>query len=112
MKIIGTYQDPYWGRVTALAGTYGLNGPLAVTLVVGAEPLATLSVNMYRPECSRDSRDLPPDCSYVKDWSENEEIVEAARASGLFIERPELPVSISGYVCAEVWQLARPLGDA
>ena len=111
MKIIGTFHHSRWGKVTALAASYnGAKGPLAVVLTCsGDEPLATLSVNMYKPQCSADSKDLPADCFYVKDWSENEDIAEYARASGLFLERPDLPVAISGYVCAEVWQLARPL---
>jgi hypothetical protein len=60
---------------------------------------------MYKPECSHDSADLPKDCFYVKDWSENERIAEEALASGLFKVREDLPMASSGHVVAEVWQL-------
>lgn len=106
-KNIGTFKSARWGQVRVLTATYGRsNGPLAVVLHTDdGEPLATLSVNMYRPDCSRDSRDLPPHCFYVKRWSENEEISADALASGLFEERPDLPPAESGYVTAPVWQL-------
>lgn len=108
MKRIGSFHCPRWGELIAHAGSYS-NGALAVVLASpSGEPMATLSVNTYRPQCSADSRDLPPDCFYMKDWSENEEIVVAAKASGLFIERPDLPPAISGYVCADAWQLVGP----
>jgi hypothetical protein len=94
--------------VAVLRATYGsAEGPTAVMLTCGdlCEPLATLSVNMYRPDCSHDSKDLPPDCFYVKAWSENEEIAEEAFASGLFVNRDDLPQASSGFVSARVWQI-------
>ena len=79
MKTIGTFRHPRWGKVTALAASYNsAKGPLAVVLTSGGKPLATLSVNMCKPQCSADSKDLPTDCFYVKDWSENEDIAEHA----------------------------------
>jgi hypothetical protein len=71
----------------------------------GGEPLATLSVNMYKPECSQDSRDLPRDCFYVKQWAENRDIAEEAWKSGLFTLREDLPIAHSGFVSAPVWQI-------
>lgn len=108
MKQIGTFQSRRWGPVRVLRTNYnGAHGPLAVVLqCADGEPLATLSVNMYRPECSRDSKDLPADCFYVKRWSENEALSAEALASGLFVERPDLPEAESGWVSAPVWQLA------
>jgi hypothetical protein len=107
MKQIGTFQSRRWGSVRVLRATYGgAKGPTAIVLQCeDGEPLATLSVNMYRPECSHDSSELPPDCFYVKRWSENEEISSEALASGLFVERTELPQAESGWVKAPVWQL-------
>ena len=107
MKRIGTFRSPRWGQVDVHRATYGkADGPTAVLLTIeGGEPLATLSVNMYRPECSRSSADLPADCFYVKDWSENEAIAAEAIASGLFERRGDLPPARSGYVTAPVWQI-------
>lgn len=107
MKNIGSFISRRWGKVEVLSGHYGdAKGPLAIQLICkDGEPLATLSVNMYEPECSRDSRDLPPDCFYVKGWSENEEIAKEAWKSGLFLCRDDLPIARSGFVTAEVWQV-------
>lgn len=107
MKRIGTFNSQHWGKTIVLLGNYGSpKGPAAVALTLDdGEPLATLSVNMYRPDCSRDSADLPADCFYVKHWGGNESIVVDALASGLFKERADLPEARSGYVSAPVWQL-------
>jgi hypothetical protein len=107
MKKIGSFRSSRWGRVDAWRATYlGENGPTAVTLTLqDGEPLATLSVNMYQPECSHDSSDLPPDCFYVKQWSENETLAAEALESGLFTVRDDLPAARSGFVSAPVWQI-------
>lgn len=107
MKAHGTFQSKQWGRVHAFTATYGApDGPLAVVLqTADGAPLATLSVNMYRPECTRDSRELPADCFYVKDWGGHEVLAEEALASGLFKLREDIPPAGSGYVVAEAWQL-------
>lgn len=107
MKHIGEFRSLRWGRVNVLRATYGAaDGPTAILLQLETgEPLATLSVNMYKPQCSRDSQDLPKDCFYVKNWSENDAIAAEALESGLFIERPDMPRAESGYVSAPVWQL-------
>jgi hypothetical protein len=105
-KRIGSWVSPKWGRVNVFRAKYGgANGPTAVLLESVGEPLATLSVNMYKPECSQDSRDLPRDCFYVKQWSENREIAAEAFASGLFVLREDLPIAHSGFVSAPVWQI-------
>lgn len=109
MKRIGTFQSKRWGTVTVLRATYqDATGPTAILMQAKGEQLPTLSVNMYRPECSRDSRDLPRDCFYVKQWAENEQLAKEAFASGLFILREDLPIAESGYVTAPVWQLKEP----
>lgn len=112
MKRIGQFNSRRWGAVTVLRATYdGPKGPTAVVLQCeNGEPLATLSVNMYRPECSHDSSDLPPDCFYVKEWAGNEELAAEARRSGLFIEREDLPPSSSGWVSAPIWQIKPTTG--
>lgn len=105
---IGTFMTRRWGNLHAIAATYGAagGGPLAVLLEDDfGERIATLSVNMYRPECSRDSTDLPEDCFYVKTWGGQEEIAADALASGVFKTRPDLPVADSGFVSAEAWQI-------
>lgn len=106
-KLIGTFQSARWGEVVAARTTYQRpSGPLAVLLYSDSGPLATLSVNLALEDGpSHDSRDLPPDCFYVKTWSENEKIAEEARQSGLFIERPDLGTARSGFVTCPVWQV-------
>lgn len=107
MMALGSFQSKRWGLVRVWRATYGkADGPCAVTLTSnGGEPLSTLSVNMYRPECSHDSRDLPADCFYVKEWAGNETLAPEAFASGLFILRDDLPSARSGYITAPVWQI-------
>lgn len=107
-KHIGTFNSARWGAVHASRANYeGPDGPLAVMLTTDdGEPLATLSVNMYKPDCSQNSSDLPSDCFYVKSWSENSELAAEALKSGLFLERKDLPSAESGFVSAPVWQLA------
>lgn len=105
-ELIGTFQTKDYGQARAFKATYGApNGPIAVLLEADGEPLATLSVNMYKPECSQDSRDLPGACFYVKNWSENEQIAKDAANSGLFVLRADLPEARSGFVSAPVWQI-------
>jgi hypothetical protein len=108
MEQIGKFTSQRWGAVNVLRATYdGPKGPTAVVLQTAeGEPLATLSVNMYRPECSHDSKNLPKDCFYVKEWSENETLAAEAAKSGLFKVRDDLPPASSGYVQAPVWQIA------
>lgn len=107
MKKIGTFQSARWGNVVASRGNYGgPQGPLAIVLQCeDGEPLATLSVNMYRPECSHDSRDLPAGCFYVKDYGGQEDLAAEALASGLFKTRGDLPEASSGFVSAPAWEL-------
>jgi len=106
--LIGSFISAEWGKVLVGTDHYGgKGGPLAVLLLEReGQHLATLSVNMYRPECSHDSRDLPKDCFYVKEWGENAQLAQEAYNSGLFLLRPDLPKAYSGFVSAPVWQLA------
>lgn len=103
---LGTFVSKRWGTVTVLLARYGEGGPLAILLELeNGERLGVLSVNMSRPECSEDSRDLPQDCFYMKDWSENFELADEAEKSGLFTLRADLPVAQSGFVLASAWQV-------
>lgn len=106
MKQIGVFKSKAWGDVSVHAGYYGgPDGPLSIQLMLAdGEPLARLSVNMSAPESSHDSRDLPPGCFYVKQWSENAEIAEEALASGLFKVCDDMPPASSGFVVAPVWK--------
>lgn len=114
MKHIGSFASSQWGQVDVFlanyvsmrVGTRPYPGPLAVRLMLAnGEPLASLSVNLYRPEASRDSTELPADCFFVKNYAENELLAPQALASGLFLERPDLGVGHSGYVTLPVWQV-------
>lgn len=105
MRTVGKFESKVYGQALIQVGSYGHNGPLAVAMTSPKDgSLGVLSVNMYKPECTQDSRDLPKDCFYVKTWSENEGLAKDAFKSGLFIERPDLPQARSGYVVASVWQ--------
>jgi hypothetical protein len=114
MKRIGQFKSARWGEVIVQRATYdGPKGPTAVVLQLdNGEKLGTLSVNMYRPECSHDSRDLPADCFYVKQWAENETLAAEALQSGIFQVREDLPHASSGYVTAPVWQIKEPTVSA
>jgi hypothetical protein len=105
--VIASFASREWGVVRTARSTYAeAGGPLAVMLLTeSGELLTKLSVFMYRPECSEDSRDLPPDCFYLKNWSENEELAAEALAAGLFKLRPDLPTSLSGWVEAPAAEL-------
>jgi hypothetical protein len=107
VKHIGTFKSARWGDVQVYSTTYGAeSGPLAIVLrTAEGEPLATLSVNMYRPECSHDSRDLPAGHFYVKTWGGQGVLAAEAMRSGLFIEC-KMPPAQSGFVSAPVWRLA------
>lgn len=104
MMRVGTFNSEEWGQVEVFKGNYA-EGQLAIMLMNEGEPLATLSVNIYKPSCSHDSKDLPSDCFYMKDWSENESLAMEAAESGLFKRRPDLPSALSGFVMADAWQL-------
>jgi len=110
VKEIGSFESKQFGKVTVLCGVYERDdGPMAIQLMCNTdsfeEPLAKLSVNMYRPECSHDSRDLPVGCFYAKTYGENELIAGEALASGLFRQRDDLPKASSGWVEAPAWEL-------
>lgn len=104
--VVGSFESKRWSKVVATTATYGCStGALAVLLATeDGEPLTKLSVNMYEPECSHDSRKLPADCFFVKQWDQ-EELAAEALASGLFVLRDDLPVAESGFVTAPAWQL-------
>jgi hypothetical protein len=107
MKYLGAFKSKRFGLVEVWSGHYdGPQGPLAIQLTSDdGEPLATLSVNMHKPHCSQDSRELPPNCFYAKTWSENEGLAREAIDSSFFQLRPDLPTAASGYVTAEAWEL-------
>lgn len=107
MRQAGTFQSKRWGTVHVLFSTYGsTTGPMAVALeCADGEPLAKLSVNMYRPQCSHDSRELPAGCFYAKDYGGQEELAAEALASGMFKLRDDLPRAASGFITAPVWQV-------
>jgi hypothetical protein len=107
--MIASFTSKQWGVVRTARSTYmDEDDPLAVFLLnEDGTMLAKLSINMTRPECSQDSRALPPDCFYLKTWAENEELAVEALEAGLFVLRPDLPSSSSGWVEAPAAQLIR-----
>jgi len=67
-----------------LATTRYADGALAVIATdKDGLPFATLSVNLPQ------SKDLPDEMFYLKDWSENERLAEAAIDSGLIVPAPD-----------------------
>ena len=86
-------------EITLMAGRY-TTGSLAVFgLCREGEPWGTLSVNF--PE----SATLPPNCFYIKDWTENAGWAAAAVASGWFKPRKDLLTVISGFVWSSAWEV-------
>lgn len=108
MKKLGTFPSKTWGTVHVTSTTYdGPDGPLAIVLLTDdAQVLAKLSVNMYKPQCSQSSTELPKDCFYVKNYGENTELAAEAAVSGLFQIRTDMPSALSGYIVVPVWQIA------
>ena len=108
---IGTFTSKRWGIVRVMRGHYErADGPTAIQLCsVHGEPIATLSVNLYMPECSADSKDLPADCFYVKTYGGHEGIAAEALASGIFIVREDIPDARSGFVTVPAWQIKSKL---
>jgi hypothetical protein len=105
-KKIGEFQSTRWCVVDVVQSTYlSADGPTAILLESGEHgPLCRLSVNMYRPDCSQDSRELPPNCFYMKDWGQ-EDLAAEAQASGLFKLRTDLAPAESGHVQAQAWEI-------
>lgn len=107
MKTLGTFETKGYGPVLAIQTTYlSEDGPLAIMLVdLDNIPLTVLSVNLTFPTSNRDSRELPPNCFFVKSWEDNGKIAEEAKSSGLFLPRPDLGTGKSGFVTAPVWEV-------
>ena len=112
MKPFGTFVSAHWGVITVLKGHYLSDfGPVAVVLEDSdGERLATLSVNMHEPDMGADSRDLPPNCFYAKEWSENQEIAKEALVSGLFKVREDKSRARSGFMTARAWEIVERTG--
>ena len=102
MKLIGKFQSKQWGEVEAHRAHYlSKDGPVAVILTLSdGEHLTTLSVNL-----KGHSERLPENCFYVKDWSENEELADEAAKSGLFKDRPDIPLVVTGFTIAGAWEI-------
>jgi len=99
MKVHGTIQTSY-GPAQVLLKQY-VCGELAVVLETEDGPLAKLSVWI-----AEKSIQLPPNQFYVKTWSENEQIVADALASGLF--KVIDPVGVAtGWVTVPLWELIK-----
>ena len=84
-----------------LRGEYFVSGNTAIMLQTqgnNPEPYATFSCYLEGL-----SEMLSEDEFFVKDWSENEHLVEPMMGTGLF-ERTELSV-ITGYVESEAWRI-------
>lgn len=104
METIGTFPTPEWGLVTAKRSRYAEGGTAVLLFTADGEPLATLSTNLGAP-----SRALPPECFYLKDWSENAELAERALTSPLFKYRFDLPEIRSGFIFAFACEILGPL---
>jgi hypothetical protein len=111
MKEVGTFESPRWGRVQVMRATYvSADGPLAIILLDDqGQKLINLSVNLHGEEWSQHSVDLPRDCFYMQEWEQNRELSQLAKASGLFIERKDLPIAVGTFdthgLTASPWQL-------
>lgn len=105
-----TFDTDDFGTALISTHRYQKTDGLAVQLITHNEDgyeelLATLSV------CFPDADPLPPNCFYVKDWSENELVIHDAAASGWFKPRLDLGGVTSGHVCALAWELLDARGE-
>lgn len=104
---VGTFYSRDWGEVAIWKTTYAETNILAVVLtdtraknLAYGAPIAIVSVNM--PE----SGYLPPDCFFLKDWTENERLAEDLSNSGWLKPRDfDLPIVNNGHVQARPYQL-------
>ena len=80
-------------------GVYADQGQRAVEIIRDdGEPLTTLTVNLEQSVGLEDNQ------VFIKDWSENEEIVDQIYDLGLFEDtRERVP---TGFVVAPLWELA------
>lgn len=85
-------------------GRYG-NGRLAITLVdaTDGEPFATVTVNIP-------NKYIAPDEVAVKDWDENERVVEVLVQAGWLV--PTGATLPTGHVRAKLMRLGGPLTEA
>lgn len=88
-----------WGTVLLRTMDYNLGGMAVRAESAEGEPIAALSVWVEQTPT------LPPNCFYLKDWSENERIAEDLMRSGWVKPRRDLPGVLTGFVAAEVYEL-------
>lgn len=105
--MLRTFNSREFGLVRIETKTYAGNGALAIELWEHPgdtepwdAPICKLSVNI--PERVKD---LPPNCFFLKDWSENAEIALAAKRSGWFRRREDVRPAECGWITAEAWEL-------
>lgn len=96
MELIGKLHTSQFGECDVLETKYA-SGGTAVVIRQQGEPIATLSVNI--PEAP-----LKPRMFHAKGWSENEQIFEDARKSGLFKEINPIGTH-TGFVRAPIWEI-------
>lgn len=98
MKTIGRANTVY-GKVLIRVGRYPAGGALYVDLFNKADgPVTTLSTNLVPYGAAVASDEFT-----VKCWSENEPVIDAMLATGLFEDTGRrIP---TGYVTAPVWRI-------
>lgn len=77
----------------------------AAALALPGHP-EVLSVNMDHGQ-DHESKDLPENCFYVREWSVGEVLADFALTTGWFKVRDDLPTSHSGFVRAAAWELLK-----
>lgn len=91
MKVIHRNQN-----LTTLWGTYSaLPFPALQLICDDGEPWTTASVNMGH---------CPDGCMFIKDWSENEGMVEALKEAGVISGDPVVTTE-SGFVTVKAYRL-------
>lgn len=102
MKTIGSVQTPSYGTASIQVGRYPHGGAIYVQLTCSdGEPLGTFSTNLvpYGASLGRDE-------FTVKNWAENEGLVDCMMKTGLF-EDTEGWVR-TGFVKAPIWRMRDP----
>lgn len=101
-----------WGEATVFRTSYATTQTLAIMarITETGEPLGKLSVNLAHGQ-ARQSKDLPSDCFYAKDWQENEALARECLASGWFEIDFDQPPGVSGFNVYDVWRLRKEKGE-
>lgn len=89
----------YGEECDLVVGRYAQGGRIRLDLRCDTgEPMATCTVNLPHV-------DIPEGCAFIKDYSENEGMVEALKEAGVIVGDP-IKSEVSGFVIIDCYRLS------